>query len=92
VARSNLRNALSTLRKAIGDRHATPPFLPITQETIQFNTSSDVWIDVRTFTALLQPFNQQTIHPPGQAASELAIEPRYTEMTQQIVALGAPRH
>ena len=34
VARTNLRNALANLRKAIGDRHAIPPFLLITRETI----------------------------------------------------------
>ncbi|MFB0538056.1 MAG: BTAD domain-containing putative transcriptional regulator, partial [Anaerolineae bacterium] len=54
AARSNLRHALANLRKAIGDRHATPPFLLITRETIQFNTASDYWLDVTAFRALVE--------------------------------------
>jgi DNA-binding SARP family transcriptional activator len=51
TARTNLRNALSHLRAAVGDRRAdedptTPPFLLITRETIQFNAASDYWLDV----------------------------------------------
>jgi DNA-binding SARP family transcriptional activator/predicted ATPase len=63
TARTNLRNALANLRKAIGDRNATPPFLLISRETIQFNTSSDTWVDVAAFTNLLKPKDspQQTI-------------------------------
>ncbi len=53
AARSNLRNALANLRKAIGDRHATPPFLHITRETMQFNTASDYWCDVTVFANLV---------------------------------------
>jgi len=53
-ARTNLRNALSNLRKAIGDRDATPPHLLITRETIQFNTASDHWIDVAEFSDLIR--------------------------------------
>jgi DNA-binding SARP family transcriptional activator/class 3 adenylate cyclase/tetratricopeptide (TPR) repeat protein len=53
-ARTNLRNALSILRKAIGDRDATPPYLLITRETIQFNTASDHWIDVAKFSDLIR--------------------------------------
>ena len=33
-ARTNLRNALASLRSAIGDREADPPFLLISRETI----------------------------------------------------------
>jgi DNA-binding SARP family transcriptional activator/predicted ATPase len=54
TARTNLRNALANLRKAIGDRNATPPFLLISRETIQFNTASDAWVDVAAFTNLLK--------------------------------------
>jgi DNA-binding SARP family transcriptional activator len=48
-ARTNLRNALSNLRKAIGDRDADPPFLLVDRETIQFNAESDCWVDVWAF-------------------------------------------
>jgi predicted ATPase/DNA-binding SARP family transcriptional activator len=54
AARNNLRNALSNLRKAIGDRDAELPFLTITRETIQFNEAGDYWLDVRAFQDLAQ--------------------------------------
>src|SRR5512139_3728786 len=49
AARSNLRYALSNLRKAIGDLHASPPFLNISGQTIQLNLESDLEVDVLTF-------------------------------------------
>lgn len=58
-ARSNLRYALSNLRKAIGDRPEsrgrpdTVPFLHVTRQTIQFNAESEAWVDVTTFVNLL---------------------------------------
>jgi DNA-binding SARP family transcriptional activator/predicted ATPase len=54
AARTNLRNALANLRKAIGDRQARPPFLLISRETIQFNSASDHWLDVTAFRALVE--------------------------------------
>jgi WD40 repeat protein/DNA-binding SARP family transcriptional activator len=65
-ARSNLRDALSNLRHAIGDRtrsgdrarsgdhRASPPFLLIEHNTIQFNTASDQWLDVARFCELVK--------------------------------------
>ncbi len=53
AARHNLRQALANLRTAIGDTSATPPFMLITRDTIQFNPGSDDHLDVSTFTALL---------------------------------------
>jgi DNA-binding SARP family transcriptional activator len=52
-ARTNLRNALANLRKVIGDQYASPPFLHITRQTIQFNKKSDHWLDVDAFTSTL---------------------------------------
>jgi len=49
-ALSNLRYALSNLRRVIGDRQAEPPFLLVTRDTLQFNTASDCWLDVAAFT------------------------------------------
>ena len=51
-ARTNLRRALADLRQAIGDHRATPPYLLITQESIQFNTGSDASVDVTAFVRL----------------------------------------
>ena len=52
-ARQNLSQALFNLRRAIGDHNATPPFLLISPQAIQFNRASDHWLDVTTFTALV---------------------------------------
>ena len=48
-ARSNLRYALSDLRRAIDDRRATLHFLLVTRDTIQFNPASDHRLDVAAF-------------------------------------------
>lgn len=45
-ALNNLRSALANLRQAIGDRGAQPPFLIINRDTIQFNATSDYWLDL----------------------------------------------
>jgi predicted ATPase/DNA-binding SARP family transcriptional activator len=53
-ALSNLRYALSNLRRVIGDRDAEPPFLLISRDTLQFNKASDYWLDVRAFTEMVE--------------------------------------
>lgn len=40
TARRNLRDILSNLRQAIGDREAQPPYLLITRQSLQFNPAS----------------------------------------------------
>jgi DNA-binding SARP family transcriptional activator len=50
-ALSNLRYALSNLRRIIGDHSAEPPFLLISRNTLQFNTNSDYHLDVTDFLA-----------------------------------------
>jgi WD40 repeat protein/DNA-binding SARP family transcriptional activator len=52
-AHHNLSQALFRLRRAIGDRQATPPFLIITRQALQFNPASDYCLDVTGFTRLL---------------------------------------
>ncbi|MCB0167807.1 MAG: tetratricopeptide repeat protein [Anaerolineae bacterium] len=54
TALHNLRQALTTLRQAIGDRHIEPPFLLITRQSLQFNLASNSWLDVVRFNQLLQ--------------------------------------
>lgn len=49
TALSNLRYALSNLRKTIGDHEAHPPFLLISSESLQFNTASSAHLDVQEF-------------------------------------------
>jgi predicted ATPase/DNA-binding SARP family transcriptional activator len=53
TARTNLRQALSNLRRAINDQQADPPFLLVSRETIRFNPDSDYWLDVEHFISLL---------------------------------------
>lgn len=52
VARQSLSQALFVLRRAIGDRAATPPFLLITPQTLQFNHESYFRADFTQFTTL----------------------------------------
>lgn len=52
-ARTNLRRALSDLRKALKDQQARPPYFLTTRQTIQFNSASDAWVDVAAFMSLL---------------------------------------
>jgi DNA-binding SARP family transcriptional activator/predicted ATPase len=54
-ALNNLRYALSNLRRVIDDHAATPPFLLISRDTLQFNASSDSSLDVATFANLVEP-------------------------------------
>ncbi|HUW14798.1 MAG TPA: BTAD domain-containing putative transcriptional regulator, partial [Anaerolineae bacterium] len=60
AARANLRRALANLRKAISDRPAiadgpaSPPYLRVTRQTVQFNSGSDASVDVTAFRAALE--------------------------------------
>ncbi len=61
----NLRSALYRLRQAIGDRDATPPYLTITRQTLQFNTESATTLDVMTFTDRVKTVRSHQ-HPRGE--------------------------
>ena len=67
AALSNLRYALSNLRKVIGDRSADPPYLVITPQTIQFNPQSSFDLDTANFEA----YAQLGLHNPLDFASFL---------------------
>jgi len=60
AARTNLRNALANLRRAIGDRQkntdpeAAQNFLHISRKTLQFNVNSDSWVDVLAFLSTVE--------------------------------------
>ena len=49
----NLRNALSRVRNAIGDKAASPPYLNIDAKTIQINPQGLAQVDTVEFTRLL---------------------------------------
>ncbi len=59
-ARNSLKQALSNLRKSLGDRDATSPFLLVDREELQFNSGSDHRIDVAEFTALTEESKTHT--------------------------------
>jgi predicted ATPase/DNA-binding SARP family transcriptional activator len=64
AAHNSLRQALATLRRAIGDQDVPVPFLRITREAIQFNPASDHDLDVAMFTALLTACQRHTHRHP----------------------------
>src|SRR6266545_5899062 len=64
-ARHNLRQALTTLRHALGDQ-AAPPLLLISRALVQFNSANDYALDVATFSMLLASY--QT-HPHSHVVS-----------------------
>jgi DNA-binding SARP family transcriptional activator len=55
VARANLRNALSNLRRVLDDTHATPPFLELAPTEIRTNATTGHWTDVAALHHLLEP-------------------------------------
>ena len=54
VARTNLRQALMGVRRTIGDRVNTSPFLTLSEGSIQFNPPYPYWIDTDAFQACFQ--------------------------------------
>lgn len=62
AARKSLRQALTTLRAAIADETARPPFLLVSRDEVQFNPVSDYSLDVATFTTLLHECDTH-LHP-----------------------------
>lgn len=71
TALHNLRQALTTLRQAIGDRQVEPPFLLVTRQSIQFNLDSSSWLDVVQFTQLLQAADSLPATSEGTTISAL---------------------
>ncbi len=53
AAESSLRNALSRLRRVLGDHRVDPKYLIATREVIQFNPHSPHWLDLRRSTELI---------------------------------------
>ncbi len=54
-ARASLRRALADLRAVLVDESADPPYLDVTRQTIQFDATSEAWVDVTAFTRLIKP-------------------------------------
>ncbi|MFU8825966.1 MAG: BREX system ATP-binding domain-containing protein [Brevefilum sp.] len=51
-AQANLRNALSNIRRLIGDVQVDSPFILTRHSTIQINPGVDYWVDVHAFQKL----------------------------------------
>jgi len=65
TALSNLRYALSNLRKAIGDHAAQPPYLVTSPQTIQFNDAVNVQVDVTRFEKACELARQNPLDFPS---------------------------
>jgi len=60
LARQSLRQSLSTLRRAIQNRDTSTPFLFANRDTVQFNRSSQTWLDVDAVRAHLRSTHTHT--------------------------------
>jgi predicted ATPase/DNA-binding SARP family transcriptional activator len=54
AARNNLRQALASLKEALGGSQCDPPYLLATRTTVQFNPDSSCSLDLDEFTHLLE--------------------------------------
>jgi DNA-binding SARP family transcriptional activator len=72
TARKQLRNALTTLRAAIGDAEANPSFLLINRNTLQFNQASDYRLDVTDFATAL--WQSSAHHHPGERPCDVCVK------------------
>jgi predicted ATPase/DNA-binding SARP family transcriptional activator len=90
AARTSLRVALTSLRRALADQTALTPLLLISRETVQLNPASDYTLDVTTFSDLLRGTAQHA-HPPATLCASCAARLReavalyHGELLQQVV-------
>ena len=91
-ARANLRRALADLRQAIGDHQASPPYLLIAQETIQFNSASDAAVDVTAFTALVSAGTQPVpdVSPIDPSLRRTALQSTSSQLEQAVALYRSP--
>ena len=72
AARHNLRQALFSLRQAIGDQAASPPYLLISREAIHLNRASDYSLDLAQFEAVLHACKQHRSRGTEDASTRAA--------------------
>ena len=65
AARTNLRQALTSLRSALGDREASPPYLLISRESVQWNAAAESDLDVAEFQGLIEACNHHNHRNPN---------------------------
>ena len=64
-ARHNLRQALFNLRLALGDYIATPPYLLVSRDSLQFNRESDYWLDFDQFNSFFEAWEKSRCREGG---------------------------
>ena len=57
LAMSNLRYALADLRSNLGEKAGNSHFVTVARDTVQFNSSSDTWLDAVVLRTLADPEN-----------------------------------
>lgn len=62
TSRHSLSQALTSLRKAIGEQTADRPFITLMRETVQFYSGGDYWLDAAEFTNRLDSVERHP-HP-----------------------------
>jgi DNA-binding SARP family transcriptional activator len=100
-ARTNLSNALSNLRTALGDRDAAHPLLDVSRDTIQLNLGGRCCVDAVAFEACLErgqwqeaarayrgPFLEGFSLPDSPAFEQWALLRRERAQRQAVEALG----
>jgi DNA-binding SARP family transcriptional activator len=100
-ARTNLSNALSNLRTALGDRDAAHPLLDVSRDTIQLNRGGRGCVDAVAFAACLErgqwqeaarayrgPFLEGFSLPDSPAFEQWALLRRERAQRQAVEALG----
>ena len=69
AARASLRQALYLLRQAVQDQNRPQPFFEFNRNAITFNRHRDHWLDVATFTNLVQQCQKHAHSDLGQCES-----------------------
>ena len=83
----NLRQALSSLRKAIPDPADGEPFLLITPDSIQFNPAADAWVDVGAFHTFFEDALRYYQRRTGRISPALGAARLHIGYLQQAAAL-----
>ena len=78
MARTNLRNALTNLRRVLGDGHTARPFLDVTATEVRAEPAPEHWVDVSAVAAL--------VHTASSAAEE-ASDPQVLDRLSQALGL-----
>lgn len=68
-ARTNLRQALYGVRRALEDQQAVPPYLLVNADTLQINPAAGLYLDVYKFSENIEAVRRHN-HPDAQLCSQ----------------------